>query len=735
MAKKINTILKGVAITGATVGGASILGEADLVYAETVEETSSEAGEVFIDYEAPADTTPSQEVAMETTQQTGQEVAQDLGLGTPVEQATPVTELPQEPSAEQPAGVETPQEPAVEQPAGVETPQEPVAEQPAAIETPQEQPEEVATNRRLMAAPRVLMATAPAPTDAEVPQEPAETQSEAPTLTDEELSESAAASLSEEEELLASTSESQSLSMESTSTSLSEAIVANEADLEAESKAFEESAYSKDGVADKVKDANEALKTVNAALDAAKANKKNLNGNNFYNDDVGRNLAIEMIKLKFLLDGEVDGSRIDDVFYQFYQKDYYNNHFVVKYIKDGEYKERYFDYVTCENNGESIYKGQKPYSEDSYDKVFGINVVEKKPVYSDKYKKQTVWGQSFDYVQRDAFEDSKDYTKNKGKEWYTRNQFLSDLATYKGFVDGIDQLGKTVDELKGKASELTDFASTSLAGSLSAAEERAASLASSAEASTVASTAASTAASESAASLSTSMSEAEAQNQNQGSDGESASDAAPIAGDDIGLDILDDIIPAAGPDVEPVAEEQAVADSTEVSETTNTAETTETAATTQTAATTETAATTQTAATTETAATTQTATTTTADNNQSSGDTSTGNTSSGNTAPVQAQAALNDGGVEIRAIGDEDVPLNVIHEEDNVTTAGVIERESVDVTEDIGAVKIEDAEVAKGIKVTDNTVEKKRFFFWFTGLIIGAITFFKTKRDIDKEEK
>ena len=718
MAKKINTILKGVAITGATVGGASILGEADLVYAETVEETSSEAGEVFIDYEASADTTPNQEVAMETTQQTGQEVAQDLGLGTPVEQGTPVTELPQEPVAEQPAGVETPQEPVAEQPVGVETPQEPVSEQPAAIETPQEQPEEVATNRKLMAAPRVLMATAPAPTDAEVPQEPAETQSEAPTLTDEELSESAAASLSEEEELLASTSESQSLSMESTSTSLSEAIVANEADFEAESKAFEESAYSKDGVADKVKDANEALKTVNAALDAAKANKKNLNGNNFYNDDVGRNLAIEMIKLKFLLDGEVDGSRIDDVFYQFYQKDYYNNHFVVKYIKDGEYKERYFDYVTCENNGESIYKGQKTYSEDSYDKVFGINVVEKKPVYSDKYKKQTVWGQSFDYVQRDAFEDAKDYTKNKGKEWYTRNQFLSDLATYKGFVDGIDQLGKTVDELKGKASELTDFASTSLAGSLSAAEERAASLASSAEASTVASTAASTAASESAASLSTSMSEAEAQNQNQESDGDSASDTAPIAGDDIGLDILDDIIPAAGPDVEPVAEEQAVADSTEVSETTNTAETTETAVTTETAATT------------QTATTTTTTTTTTADNNQSSGDTSTGNT-----APAQAQAALNDGGVEIRAIGDEDVPLNVIHEEDNVTTAGVIERESVDATEDIGAVKIEDAEVAKGIKVTDNTVEKKRFFFWFTGLIIGAITFFKTKRDIDKEEK
>ena len=463
MAKKVNNLLKGVAITGATVGGAYILSDANLVYAMeessdgTIDvEVNETQTETQVEYEAPATETPTAE--------------------------TPATETP-----------------AVETPAvATLVAQAPVAEQPTAIETPQEQPEEVATNPKLMAAPQVLMATAPAPTDAEVPQEPAETQSEAPTLTDEELSESAAASLSEEEELLASTSESQSLSMESTSTSLSEAIVTNEADLEAESKAFEESAYSKDGVADKVKDADEALTIVNEALENAKTNKKNLNGNNFYNDDIGRNLAIEMIKLKFLLDGEVDGSRIDDVFYQFYQKDYYNNHFVVKYIKDGEYKERYFDYVTCDEDGDSIYKGQYNYSEDSYDKVFGINVVEKVPEYIDKAKKQTVWGQTFDYKQRDTFADAGDYTKNKGKEWYTKNQFLSDLATYKGFISGMETLSQNIDELKGKASELTDFASTSLAGSLSAAEERAESLASSAEASTVASTAAS----ESAASLS-----------------------------------------------------------------------------------------------------------------------------------------------------------------------------------------------------------------------------------------
>ena len=37
--KKVNNLLKGVAITGASVGGAAILGDADLVYAYA-EETS-----------------------------------------------------------------------------------------------------------------------------------------------------------------------------------------------------------------------------------------------------------------------------------------------------------------------------------------------------------------------------------------------------------------------------------------------------------------------------------------------------------------------------------------------------------------------------------------------------------------------------------------------------------------------------------------------------------------------
>ena len=39
MGKKIFKVLKGVAITGASVGGASALGDANLAYAQNVEES------------------------------------------------------------------------------------------------------------------------------------------------------------------------------------------------------------------------------------------------------------------------------------------------------------------------------------------------------------------------------------------------------------------------------------------------------------------------------------------------------------------------------------------------------------------------------------------------------------------------------------------------------------------------------------------------------------------------
>jgi len=84
MAKKINSLLKGVAITGATIGGASILNDSTLAYAQEVEDVTltNNSGEIFVENEtvAPVEQTfvqeqveqpaePIQEVPSQPTQQ------------------------------------------------------------------------------------------------------------------------------------------------------------------------------------------------------------------------------------------------------------------------------------------------------------------------------------------------------------------------------------------------------------------------------------------------------------------------------------------------------------------------------------------------------------------------------------------------------------------------------------------------------------------------------------------
>ena len=65
MSKKINDLLKGVAITGAAVGGVSVLGDANIVYASEVEEVlASPSGVVELEVQTEVVET---EVAVEET--------------------------------------------------------------------------------------------------------------------------------------------------------------------------------------------------------------------------------------------------------------------------------------------------------------------------------------------------------------------------------------------------------------------------------------------------------------------------------------------------------------------------------------------------------------------------------------------------------------------------------------------------------------------------------------------
>ncbi|SFH97568.1 hypothetical protein SAMN04487830_11531 [Pseudobutyrivibrio sp. OR37] len=389
MAKKVSKLLKGVAITGAAVGGGISADGANLAYA--MEEND--------------DGTLSIAVSEETTQETI--VESELHEESPVEVAEVVTE----------------------------------------------------------------------------PEETSEVISEEITsasLTDEEIYQSLEASLSEEDIALASTSEFQSESLESTSTSLSEAIVETTTNYENESQAFAESPYAKDGVDELEKEAKEALKNSDDVIEKVAEQNKRLDGNNFYTKDVARNLAFEMIKYKLLITGEVDAVHANNIEYSFYTNDgYENHHFVIKYSKliDGTltYQERYYDYVTCDHDGNSLFHDNNN-SEDIAKNVGGINVVEKSPIYSNQSKQQiaykgTDYAEKYTYKQRIGFEKN-DAGSTKGVDWYTRDQFLADLANHQAYKDNIAAYSSQLTSLSNYVSELMDSTSASISASESAAVER-----------------------------------------------------------------------------------------------------------------------------------------------------------------------------------------------------------------------------------------------------------------------
>ncbi len=152
-AKKVRSLLKGVAITGASVGGAALLGDADLVYAmveeaaEIVVETTPEPTQ-SLEAQAPA---PAAEQVVEAPAPAAVEVQTPAPVvETPVAE-TPVVETPvaETPVAETPVA-ETPV---------VETPvaETPVAETPVA-ETPTAETPAVAAT---VSAPAASVSTSP----------------------------------------------------------------------------------------------------------------------------------------------------------------------------------------------------------------------------------------------------------------------------------------------------------------------------------------------------------------------------------------------------------------------------------------------------------------------------------------------------------------------------------------------------------------------------------------------
>ena len=242
-------------------------------------------------------------------------------------------------------------------------------------------------------------------------------------------------------------------------------------------QSYEEAGYANEGL-----DEQEAVVSEKMAEEAAVRaqlyeQNKNLTMDNYYKNE-GRQLAKEMILYKLIMTGEVSAEDADKVFFgENFNKNYDDKHYCVKYVKiiDDEpvYVERYFDYVTCDEEGNSMFQGLVENENDS-SVVAGINVVEKTPTYKvwtedphkvstyeknvpGKIKNQTVYGYTFHAAQRDeqAGFYAEEGQQKKGIDWYTQNQYKQDVDNRKEYKDYVEAATTTIANLNDRIAELT----------------------------------------------------------------------------------------------------------------------------------------------------------------------------------------------------------------------------------------------------------------------------------------
>ena len=399
MGKKVQDLVKGIVITGTAVGGASVFSNMGLAYAHEIETT----GEEVVYDSAPE---AAQEAPVETASQEPSVTAEV----TPEASAAPEA---QEAAPEAQEAAPEAQEAAPEVQAAA--PEAQVAAPEVQAATPEAQTLQAAPTLMAApatkAAPTLMAAPAPkaapalmaAPAPAAEPEAEAtaagltnETETEASlsdtaepatVYTEEQISESGA-SLSTVESELSPTSEQLSTSAseaESEYESYSETMTTTSEDYE--SKNYNIAKLDK--LEDDVKTAQsleiakrETLAAANKSLD------------NEYFEKICKPLAITMIKYNLVIDGKADPNFIDSAQIKYYTPDGYDKkHFCTIYLgTDGQVHEEYYDYVTANARGESLFRWSELSEEDvaagitiprnisieNYSPyVSGINIVEK----------------------------------------------------------------------------------------------------------------------------------------------------------------------------------------------------------------------------------------------------------------------------------------------------------------------------------------------------------------------
>ena len=431
MGKKIRKVLKGVAITGAAVGHASVFGDANLVLAHEADETlHTSTGEFTV------------------------ELTNELELTNPVEAQeieaanTEIEELEQKIIEAEEAqniaysNIEAEEAEITQAQADIAAIDEQIAANTAELEA-----EEAKLDVKLQEIDSVK-------TQVEATEQELKNVDESIDATQQEIDTATAGQESVQNEI----DDAQAKIQET------------EAGINEKQQQYEASGYGNAGL-------SELEESINTKLGLA---DETLKGKTFISTDAYKNylrpIAEEMIKYELVQSGEVEYSRLNEVKITYFKTkdnanniaEYYNSHFCVRYIDSkGQLQEKYFDYVTCDSEGRSMIKTSL--SDNTPDKVEnygGVNVLGKTATYHDLAGDNTtdyVYYKKADYNQLTSAE-KKLYTKHtdfSGETYYYANRtgwYVEEGASVKGTDNyTIVQYKTDVDNRKNLPTEISSM--------------------------------------------------------------------------------------------------------------------------------------------------------------------------------------------------------------------------------------------------------------------------------------
>ncbi len=198
-----------------------------------------------------------------------------------------------------------------------------------------------------------------------------------------------------------------------------------------------------DGLAEQAEIVTSYLEAERIAREAAAQNEMVLTSSNYFNKNAARGLAEEMLKYKLLQDGMVNAENLRNVKIEWVGNQYESKYALVQYLDTNKkYHEEYYDYVTCDPEGNSLFRweiprvtvhGSKVEGDEYALNVGGINVLRKNVKFTDQ-----VLLKDAGTAREREFLYSVYYTENGVRTLYQGQRYVSYIESENGHYKGYD---------------------------------------------------------------------------------------------------------------------------------------------------------------------------------------------------------------------------------------------------------------------------------------------------------